>query len=139
MIEFQLSEIDNVALKIWQQYRQHNIWAFNAPMGAGKTTLIHAICLILKVTDSVSSPTFAIINEYKSPVAGIIYHMDWYRLKNDNEVISAGCEDCLESGNICFVEWAEKAPHILPPDTLQLNLEIINDTKRRLIVKNKTA
>lgn len=136
---FELFEIKTVASKLWQQYNQYKIWALNAPMGAGKTTLIHAICSILKVNDSVSSPTFAIINEYESPVAGIIYHMDWYRLKNETEIIDAGCEDCLNSGNICFIEWAEKAPSILPSNTMQLNLQIINASKRRLIVNNQTA
>lgn len=136
---FELLEIKTVASKLWQQYNQYKIWALNAPMGAGKTTLIHAICSILKVNDSVSSPTFAIINEYESPVAGIIYHMDWYRLKNETEIIDAGCEDCLNSGNICFIEWAEKAPSILPSNTMQLNLQIINASKRRLIVNNQTA
>ena len=71
-------------------------------MGAGKTTLIHALCAVLEVSDSISSPTFAIINEYKSSIAGMIYHMDWYRLKNEAEAINAGCEDYIESGNLCF-------------------------------------
>jgi tRNA threonylcarbamoyladenosine biosynthesis protein TsaE len=135
-IDFSLSQIKNVALRLWQQYHQNKIWAFNASMGAGKTTLIHAICCdVLKVDNTVTSPTFAIINEYESSLAGIIYHMDWYRLKNKIEVIQAGCEDCLESGNFCFIEWAEKANELLPSNTLYINLEIISVHERRLIVK----
>src|SRR5689334_19153610 len=113
-IDFHLSQIKNVAAQLLQQYHQYKIWAFNAPMGAGKTTLIHALCQVLNVTGTVTSPTFAIVNEYESSSDGIIYHMDWYRLKNKTEVIQAGCEDCIESGNLCFIEWAEKANALLP-------------------------
>jgi tRNA threonylcarbamoyladenosine biosynthesis protein TsaE len=134
-IDFHLSQIKNVAAQLWQQYHQYKLWAFKAPMGAGKTTLIHALCDILNVTSTVTSPTFAIINEYESSLAGIIYHMDWYRLKNETEVIQAGCQDCMESGNFCFIEWAEKANELLPLNTVHINLEIINAQERRLIVK----
>ena len=131
---FHLSQIKNIAALLWQQFNQYKIWAFDAPMGAGKTTLIHALCDILNVSSTVTSPTFSIINEYKS-AAGIIYHMDWYRLQNKTEVIQTGCEDCLESGNLCFIEWAEKAQELLPQNTLYINLEIINAQERRLVVK----
>jgi len=134
-INFHLSQIKDVAVQLWQQYHQYKIWAFDAPMGAGKTTLIHALCNVLNVTSTVTSPTFAIINEYESSLAGIIYHMDWYRLKDSAEVIQAGCEDCIESGNLCFIEWAEKADELLPLNSLHINLEIIDTQERRLIVK----
>ena len=134
-INFHLSQIKDVAVQLWQQYHQYKIWAFNAPMGAGKTTLIHTLCNVLNVTSTVTSPTFAIINEYESSLAGIIYHMDWYRLKDSAEIIQTGCEDCLESGNLCFIEWAEKADELLPLNSLHINLEIIDTQERRLIVK----
>ncbi|HYJ62823.1 MAG TPA: tRNA (adenosine(37)-N6)-threonylcarbamoyltransferase complex ATPase subunit type 1 TsaE [Parafilimonas sp.] len=134
-INFHLSQIKDVAVQLWQQYHQYKIWAFNAPMGAGKTTLIHSLCNVLNVTSTVTSPTFAIINEYESSLAGIIYHMDWYRLKDSAEIIQTGCEDCLESGNLCFIEWAEKADELLPLNSLHINLEIIDTQERRLIVK----
>jgi len=134
-INFHLSQIKDVAVQLWQQYHQYKIWAFNAPMGAGKTTLIHSLCNVLNVTSTVTSPTFAIINEYESSLAGIIYHMDWYRLKDSAEVIQTGCEDCIESGNLCFIEWAEKADELLPLNSLHINLEIIDTQERRLIVK----
>lgn len=133
---FHLSQIKNIATKLWQKYHEYKIWAFNAPMGAGKTTLIHALCEILEVNDLISSPTYAIINEYKSAVAGTIYHIDLYRLKNETEIINTGCEDCIDSGNICLIEWAEKAQHLLPHNTLQVSLEIINDFERRLKVNS---
>lgn len=135
ILEFHLSQIKNIANQLWQQFHQYKIWAFNAPMGAGKTTLIHALCDVLKVTSVVSSPTFAIINEYQSMLGGIIYHMDWYRLKDKLEIIQSGCEDCIESGNICFIEWSEKAPELLPHNTLQINLEMLSTFERRLIAK----
>jgi tRNA threonylcarbamoyladenosine biosynthesis protein TsaE len=135
-IDFHLSQIKNVAAQLWQQYHQYKIWAFNAPMGAGKTTFIHALCNVLNVSSTVTSPTFAIINEYESSLVEIIYHMDWYRLKNKTEVIQAGCEDCIESGNLCFIEWAEKAQELLPSNTLYINLEIINAEERTLIVND---
>jgi tRNA threonylcarbamoyladenosine biosynthesis protein TsaE len=131
---FHLSQIKNIAAQLWRQFHHHKIWAFDAPMGAGKTTLIHALCEVLNVSSTVTSPTFAIINEYKS-ADGVICHMDWYRLKNETEVIQAGCEDCIESGNICFIEWPEKAPRLLPENTLHIKLEIINAEERRLVVK----
>lgn len=105
-------------------------------MGAGKTTFVHALCDVLQVKNSVSSPTFAIINEYTSPVTGTIFHMDWYRLKDEKEAIDAGCEDCIESGNFCFIEWSEKFPDLLSSNTLHISLEIINEQERSLSIHN---
>lgn len=127
--------ISLAAVKLWQQGQTFPVWAFHAPMGAGKTTLIHLLCTdVLQVTDAVSSPTFAIINEYKSRVAGTIYHMDWYRLKGEEEVIQTGAEDCLHSGSLCFVEWPEIAPALLPDDTFHIYISIINETTRKLTI-----
>ena len=131
-LSFTQNNINYAVQRAWQQWSDYKIWAFNAPMGAGKTTFIHALCKYLKVKDTVSSPTFAIINEYQSEVTGTIYHMDWYRLKNEEEAIQAGVEDCLLSGNLCFIEWPDKALGILPLSTLQITIEIINDTTRTL-------
>lgn len=135
-ITFTLDDINYAAQQTWQQLNEYKAWAFHAPMGAGKTTFIHALCEHLKVKDTISSPTFAIINEYRSEIAGIIYHMDWYRLKSEEEAIQAGVEDCLLSGNLCFVEWPDKAPGILLPETLFITIEIINDETRRLSTKD---
>jgi tRNA threonylcarbamoyladenosine biosynthesis protein TsaE len=131
---FRLSQIKKIAAELWMENRLHKVWAFHAPMGAGKTTLIHALCDILEVHDAVGSPTFAIINEYTSTVAGTIYHMDWYRLKDEMEAIQAGCEDCILSGNLCFIEWPEKCAGLLPDATLNIYFEIINEHERSLTI-----
>lgn len=133
-VTYNVFEIKTIAQQLWDAFSSKKIWAFYAPMGSGKTTFIHALCDVLQVKEAVSSPTFAIINEYISPVAGIIFHMDWYRMKDEEEAIQAGCEDCLYSGNYCFVEWPEKFPHLLPDDALHISLETINNDERKLII-----
>jgi tRNA threonylcarbamoyladenosine biosynthesis protein TsaE len=101
-------------------------------MGAGKTTFIHAICNVLHVKDVVGSPTFSIINEYMAGSGDIIFHLDLYRLKDEEEAIAAGVEDCLYSGNLCLLEWPEKATRILPPDTLHCSLNSLSHNERKL-------
>lgn len=129
---FMSGQIRQVAKELWKEGKRYTVWAFHAPMGAGKTTLIHALCEELGVKTSISSPTFAIINEYSSPEAGSIYHMDWYRLKDEEEAVNAGVEDCLNSGNLCLVEWPDKAPGLLPGNTFHINIEALDQQSRRL-------
>jgi tRNA threonylcarbamoyladenosine biosynthesis protein TsaE len=131
-IEVTLGNIKSIAKELWQRYKQYPAWAFHGDMGSGKTTFIHALCEVLQVKNVVSSPTFAIINEYESPVAGIIYHMDWYRLKNEEDAVQAGIEDCLVNGNTCLIEWPEKATGLLPDNTLNIYIETIDVSRRRL-------
>lgn len=129
---FTLSQLQEVAAGLWEEGRTRKVWAFHAAMGTGKTTLIHALCAELGITKTVSSPTFAIIQEYLSPIAGIIYHMDWYRLKSEEEAWNAGVDDLLYSGQLCLVEWPEQAPGLLPPDTWHIFMEILDPDTRRL-------
>ena len=132
-IEYTIDGINEAASKCWQSYSHKKVWAFHAPMGAGKTTFIHTLCQnILRVKETVSSPTFAIINEYQSPTEGIIYHMDLYRLKNEEEALQTGIEDCILSGNLSFIEWPEKAEALIPDEALSIHIEIIDEEKRRL-------
>lgn len=133
-IVFQLTELPVVVQKVWEQYQPYKIWALHGEMGAGKTTFVHALCEYLQVRDTISSPTFAIVNEYRSPVAGTIYHMDWYRLKNEEEAIQAGLEDCLLSGSLCLVEWPARAAGLLPDETLRLELQFVDGQTRRLTI-----
>jgi tRNA threonylcarbamoyladenosine biosynthesis protein TsaE len=131
-IEFTLHNIKSVAEKLWQRNKQYSVWALHGEMGSGKTTFIHALCEVLQVKDVVSSPTFAIINEYRSPAAGIIYHMDWYRLKNEEEAMQAGIEDALLSGNLCLIEWPDKAAGLFPDDVLNIFIETVDENTRSI-------
>jgi tRNA threonylcarbamoyladenosine biosynthesis protein TsaE len=116
-IPYNKANIQEAARQLWQWAHPCRIFAFSGSLGAGKTTFIHAICDMLKVEDVVSSPTFALINEYRFQTAGeeqIVYHMDWYRLRDANEAIDAGMEDTLNTPAVyCFVEWPEMAPELL--------------------------
>ena len=105
-------------------------------MGAGKTTFIHALCTVRGVTDAIGSPTFSIINEYRYK-GGKIYHIDLYRLKDEEEAIRAGVEDVLFSGEICLVEWPDRAPGIFPADTVALRLEVIDQATRKITHQNQ--
>ncbi len=134
-ITYTLSRIHEAAKRLWKLGKQYKIWAFYGEMGAGKTTLIHAICEELQVTDVISSPTFSIINEYRSDIAGVIYHMDWYRIKDEEEAMQAGIEDCLLSDNFCLIEWPEKAQGILPSNILNIYMQPINSNTRKLQLK----
>jgi tRNA threonylcarbamoyladenosine biosynthesis protein TsaE len=129
---FTLGQIKPIAQSLWEEGKGHKVWAFHAGMGAGKTTFIHALCEELGVRSAISSPTFAIINEYNSGEAGVIYHMDWYRLKNEEEAMNAGVEDSLQSGSYCFIEWPENAEGILPDDTFHVYMEVLNEGTRRI-------
>lgn len=138
-IEYCLDEIKNVAQQLWSEGKSNKIWAFHGAMGAGKTTLIHALCEELGVKDAISSPTFAIINEYKSDIAGTIFHSDWYRIKDEEEALQTGVEDCLLSGNLCLIEWPEKAAGILPVDVLNIFIETVGENTRRLYTHAEDA
>jgi tRNA threonylcarbamoyladenosine biosynthesis protein TsaE len=130
---FTLPEIEETARAFWDSFPDKKIYAFQGKMGAGKTSFIRALCASKKVKDTVSSPTFSIINEYSSP-AGTIYHLDLYRLKDEEEAIRAGVEDCLYSGEICLVEWPDRAPGIFPGNTLVILLETVDEKTRKISV-----
>ncbi|MBL7739013.1 MAG: tRNA (adenosine(37)-N6)-threonylcarbamoyltransferase complex ATPase subunit type 1 TsaE [Chitinophagaceae bacterium] len=137
---FSLDTIKEAAEKLWDAAGNARVLAFHGQMGAGKTTFIHALCQEKGVKDTVGSPTFSIINEYAYTENGLIqrmFHLDLYRLKNEEEALQAGVEDCLYSGNICLVEWPEKAPGIFPEDTLHVYLDIIDSTHRKLRIAYK--
>jgi tRNA threonylcarbamoyladenosine biosynthesis protein TsaE len=136
ILEFTKEDITSAAQKVWEYGKKYSVWAFHAPMGAGKTTFISALCKeVLDVKESISSPTFAIINQYRSPIAGIIYHMDWYRLKSEEEAIQAGVEDAIIHDSLCLIEWPEVAPALLPDTSLHIHIELLGDNRRVIIVK----
>jgi tRNA threonylcarbamoyladenosine biosynthesis protein TsaE len=107
----------------------------DGPMGAGKTTLISSICKSLGVEEPISSPTFSLVNTYKSR-DGIIYHFDFYRIQNAHEALDIGLEEYLESGNLCFMEWAEKIMPHLPLNYDHYKLEVIDKEHRKIKSKN---
>lgn len=105
------------------------VFAFYGGMGAGKTTFIKAVCQELGVTDAVSSPTFAIVNEYSSP-RGPVYHFDFYRINRITEVMDLGFDDYAYSGNLCLMEWPELIEDLLPEDTVSVSIEVLDDGTR---------
>ena len=116
------------------------VFAFHGEMGAGKTTFIHALCDVKGIKDAVTSPTFSIINEYRYVEDGNekkLFHLDLYRLKDEEEAIRAGIEDCLYSDSICLVEWPDKAAHIFPDNSLHVYIEVVDSAERKLRTDDK--
>jgi tRNA threonylcarbamoyladenosine biosynthesis protein TsaE len=136
---FSLDKINEVAKEFWHAEDGKTVFAFHGEMGTGKTTFIHALCEMKGVKDVVGSPTFSIINEYEYNCEGTkraLFHIDLYRLKDENEARQAGVEDCLYSGYICLVEWPEKAPALFPVNTVHAYLEVVDSQTRRLKIPN---
>jgi tRNA threonylcarbamoyladenosine biosynthesis protein TsaE len=131
---FSLQDIATAAKDFLTYTTSHKIIALHGEMGAGKTTLVHAVCYELGVTESMGSPTFSIINQYQTNSSKTIYHIDLYRLKDEEEAVQAGVEDCLFSDNYCFVEWPEKAPGIFPDSTLHVTIVALNNDTRKLTI-----
>ena len=112
--------------------------AFYGEMGAGKTTLIKQICRALKVLDPVSSPSFAIINEYRCEDGRPVYHFDLYRMKKPEELFDIGAEEYLYGGDICLIEWPEKAEDHIPFERINVNLQLLPDGTREIRINNTT-
>lgn len=132
-IDFSLNEIDSVANRILEQ-NPEKVILFDAEMGTGKTTLIKALCKALKVEDTISSPTFSLVNEYETINGEPVYHFDFYRLKSEKEALDFGVEDYLYSGNFCFVEWSEKIPNLIPDKHSVIKIRVLENGNRELIV-----
>ena len=133
-ITYKLDKIKEAAIQFWRAIGDRKTIAFHGNMGAGKTTFIHALCEVRGVKDVVGSPTFSIINEYYFR-GGKIFHIDLYRLKDEQEAMNAGVEDCIYSDHICFVEWPERAPGIFPADTIHVFIEVIDSETRHLTIQ----
>ena len=124
-----LDRIDDAAQQFVAQIGLRRVFAFYGSMGAGKTTFIKAVCKQLGVSDAVTSPTFAIVNEYASDM-GPVYHFDFYRIKNLAEVMDIGFEDYVYSGNLCLMEWPELIAELLPENTIKVNISVAEDGVR---------
>lgn len=131
---FTLQTIAETAAQFIILAANNKVIALHGEMGAGKTTFVDALCHALGVNDQVSSPTYTIINQYQTANGEIIYHLDLYRLRNEEEAIQAGAEDCLYTGSWCFVEWPEKAPGIFPDNTLHITLSTVEINRRKLLI-----
>lgn len=129
-----LEELDMVAEEVLSALDGRTVVAFDAPMGAGKTTLISRIAAMLGAEDKVTSPTFAIVNQYEGRDRRI-YHFDMYRIERVEEALDFGSEEYLSSGDLCLVEWPEKIEPLLPDDTMVVRIEILSDSARRFVIR----
>ena len=129
-----LDELDKVAEAVIDSLNGRTVVAFDAPMGAGKTTLISRIAAHLGAEDSVTSPTFAIVNQYEGKER-TIYHFDMYRIERVEGALDFGSEEYLSSGELCLVEWPEKIEPLLPDDTMVVRIKILSDTARRFEIQ----
>ncbi|MGM9804047.1 MAG: tRNA (adenosine(37)-N6)-threonylcarbamoyltransferase complex ATPase subunit type 1 TsaE [Muribaculaceae bacterium] len=126
-----LQEIASAARQFIDAMADYNVFAFYGEMGAGKTTFINAICTELGVTDTTNSPSFSIVNEYRSDTtAELIYHFDFYRLDDEREAEDIGVDDYFESGAICLIEWPERIDSLLPDHTVRVDIKPNSDDSR---------
>ena len=128
-----LEDLDRAAKAFLEAIGDNTLVAFYAPMGAGKTTFTTALCKALGVReDAISSPTFAIVNEYRGGAGEPIYHFDFYRIERPEEALDIGLYDHLDSGALCLMEWPENIESLLPPETLRVHLSVNPDSSRTL-------
>lgn len=134
-VAFSLAGLPAFARQFWNIVDETRVFLFYGEMGAGKTTIIEALCAAKGVQDRMGSPSFSIINQYGYREDGTektIFHIDLYRLKDEEEIIQTGVEDCLYSGAICLVEWPQKAPGLFDETAAQVFIEPIDDGQRRV-------
>jgi tRNA threonylcarbamoyladenosine biosynthesis protein TsaE len=133
-----IDELENFAEKFWNHVNNSKVFAFHGEMGAGKTTIIKSLCQYKGTDDVTGSPTFSIINEYyycENGETKKIFHIDLYRLKDEEEVVRAGVEDCIYSGSICMVEWPEKAPALFDEKAVHVFIEPVSETERKIVLE----
>jgi tRNA threonylcarbamoyladenosine biosynthesis protein TsaE len=136
--EISLDALPHFAENFWRHVKGARLFAFHGQMGAGKTTIISALCHYKGTEDVTSSPTFSIINEYSYEENGQnkkIFHIDLYRLKDEEEVVQAGVEDCVYSDSICMIEWPEKAPGLFHEETVHVFIEPVSEIERKVEVQ----
>jgi tRNA threonylcarbamoyladenosine biosynthesis protein TsaE len=129
-----IEQLDVVARHFVEHIGDRRVFAFRGTMGAGKTTFIKAICRELGVGDDVNSPTFAIVNEYRSDTLDSpVYHFDFYRIDTADDALRIGVQDYFDSGCLCFIEWPEKISTLLPDDVAWVSIEETADGKREIL------
>lgn len=127
-----LGELENIAREITRFAEKHTIWLFEGNLGAGKTTLIQAICKTWSVHGHISSPTFSLVNEYELPDAGSVFHFDFYRIKNETEAIDIGVDEYFYSGSRCLIEWGSRIPSLIPPNHILIRINTEPDFSRTI-------
>lgn len=127
-----LADIHEGAREFIKEIGPHRVFAFYGSMGAGKTTFIKAVCEELGVKDVITSPTFALVNEYTDGHGNPVYHFDFYRIKKLEEVYDMGYEDYFYSGHLCFLEWPELIEELLPDDAVKVHISVEADGERLL-------
>lgn len=131
-ITFQEEEIQQAAAQFVSAMGTSTVFAFYGKMGAGKTTFIKALCHELGVTDTVNSPTFAIVNEYEDATGNPVYHFDFYRIKKLSEAYDMGCDEYFYSGHPCFIEWPELIEELLPEEAVKVTICTLPDGSRQV-------
>jgi len=132
-----IESIGEAAKQFVNEMGEHKVFAFYGTMGAGKTTFIKAVCEELGVEDVITSPTFAIVNEYSiAAKEESLYHFDFYRIKKLEEVFDMGYEDYFYSGSLCFIEWPELIEELLPEDAVRVEITEQADGSRKVFIEN---
>jgi tRNA threonylcarbamoyladenosine biosynthesis protein TsaE len=131
---YSLESISEIASEIITSAKNKTV-LFYGKMGVGKTTLIKEICMQLEVIDAVSSPTFSLVNEYKTLKDTAVFHFDFYRITKEEEALDMGIEEYLYDTNWCFIEWAQNVENLLPLDAVQIHLSILENGKRNVQLK----
>lgn len=132
-MEYKLEDIEAIAGRILSEYETVRLFWLTGDLGAGKTTLVTALCKKLGVLDRVSSPTFSIINEYMTDKGKPVYHLDLYRLEDEEEALNIGIEDYLYQKNYTFIEWPELIEHLLPEDILRIHIQNLDNSTRKIV------
>ncbi|MBE3084766.1 MAG: tRNA (adenosine(37)-N6)-threonylcarbamoyltransferase complex ATPase subunit type 1 TsaE [Bacteroidetes bacterium] len=127
-------QLSAAAKKLLKHAGDSRIFAFYGSLGAGKTTIIKAICEVLGAIDIVSSPTFTLVNEYRTSKGETLYHIDFYRIKKQEEVFDFGIEEYLSGDSYCFMEWPELIEEILPPERVSVRITVDDNEQRTLLV-----
>jgi tRNA threonylcarbamoyladenosine biosynthesis protein TsaE len=129
-------QLEGAAQVLLGEFKNNRVFIFSGTLGSGKTTFIKYICKVLGVKAGISSPTFSLVNEYECTDGSVVYHFDFYRIKDIQEAYDIGYEEYFYSGHYCFIEWPEKIQGLVPPDAIEIKIEVKNDERELWITNN---